>query len=50
MRAISLAPALKLMAVQLRELGTIVRTHYEECVQRGNNVVRTVKSHGVKNS
>jgi hypothetical protein len=32
MRAISLAPALKLTAVQLRELGTVVRTHYEESV------------------
>jgi hypothetical protein len=32
MRTISLAPALKLTAVQLRELGTVVRTHYEESV------------------
>ena len=32
MRAISLAPALKLTAVQPRELGTVVRTHYEESV------------------
>jgi len=32
MRAASLAPALKLAAVQLRELGTVVRTPYEELV------------------
>ena len=32
MRAISLAPALKLTAVQLREHGTVVKTHYEESV------------------
>ena len=39
MRAVSLAPALKLTGVQLRELGTVVRTHYEELVIEGSETL-----------